>query len=61
MVQLFQDSDGNGTADTAVGGLIDPDNVKSIWRAGKLLWSRNIATSPRKLVASKNINDTKHP
>jgi len=47
MVQLYQDTDGNGSADVTVGGLIDPDVVKSIWRAGKLLWSRNLLTSPR--------------
>ena len=54
MVQLYQDTDGNGTGDVAVGGLIDPDNVKSLWRAGKLLWSRNISSSPRKLLTSTN-------
>ena len=48
MVQLYQDTDGNGDGDTAVGGLVDPDVVKSLWRAGKLLWARNIdpATPP---------------
>ena len=52
MVQLYRDSDGDGTGDIQVGGLIDPDNVKSIWRAGKLLWSRNISTNPRNLKTS---------
>ncbi|HZV82818.1 MAG TPA: pilus assembly protein PilY, partial [Geobacteraceae bacterium] len=52
MVQLFQDTDGDGTGDAAVGGLIDPDYVKSLWRAGKLLWQRNITSSPRNLLTS---------
>jgi type IV pilus assembly protein PilY1 len=47
MVQRYVDSNGDGVAEGTVGGLIDPDDVKSIWRAGKLLWSRNISTSPR--------------
>jgi len=54
MVQRSQDTNGDGTGDTAVGGLIDPDYVKSIWRAGKLLWSRNISTSPRTIKTSLN-------
>lgn len=61
MVQLYQDVDGNGTGDTAIGGLIDPDSVKSLWRAGKLLWERNIDTSPRKLVTSINADDPTAP
>ena len=43
MVQRFVDSNGDGTADTSVGALIDPDAVKSIWRAGRQLWSRTAA------------------
>lgn len=61
MVQLYQDADGNGSGDTAVGGLIDPDSVKSLWRAGRLLWARNINTSPRKLVTSINADDPTAP
>ncbi|UFS69638.1 pilus assembly protein PilY [Geomonas sp. RF6] len=44
MVQLYQDSDGNGTGDTAVGALIDPDEVHSLWRAGELLYLRSPGT-----------------
>ena len=46
-VQLLQDSDGNGTADAAVGAPIDPDQLKSLWRAGKKLWSRDLLATPR--------------
>ncbi len=56
MVQLLSDDDGNGTGDTLQGGLIDPDNVKSLWRAGKLLWARDLVDNPRKLYTSTNAN-----
>lgn len=49
MVQRYSDDNGDGTGDTAVGGLIDPDDVKTIWRAGRLLWERDISASPRKI------------
>ena len=61
MVQLYEDTDGNGTGDAAVGGLIDPDNVKSLWRAGRLLWERNINTSPRNLLTSINADKPTAP
>jgi type IV pilus assembly protein PilY1 len=56
MVQRFNDADGDGVVTDAdkVGGLIDPDDVKSIWRAGKLLWSRNLATLPRDIKTTIN-------
>jgi len=43
MVQRYRDSDGDAvvTDSDKVGGLIDPDFVKSIWRAGMKLWERN--------------------
>ena len=47
LVQLYQDTNGDGAGDTAVGGLIDPDLVKSIWRAGRQLWSRDLSADPR--------------
>lgn len=49
MVQRYSDTNGDGTGDTAVGGLIDPDNVKTIWRAGRLLWERDLYSDPRKI------------
>ncbi|WP_054693594.1 hypothetical protein [Geotalea toluenoxydans] len=59
MVQRYQDTNGDGAGDTAIGSPIDPDFVKSIWRAGKLLWSRNITTTgtnpdPRKIKTTLN-------
>lgn len=51
MVQLYQDTNADGAADVAIGGLIDPDDVKSVWRAGKLLWQR---TSARNILTTTN-------
>ncbi|MDD2539847.1 MAG: pilus assembly protein PilY, partial [Desulfuromonadaceae bacterium] len=59
--KLFKDTNGDGSGDTVVtsaddprvssqvAGLVNADAVKSIWRAGKSLWSRNISSDPRKL------------
>ena len=47
MVQLTQDTDGDGIGDVNSGGLIDPDALKSIWRAGRLLYTRDLSQSPR--------------
>ena len=43
MVQRYSDADGDGVVTSAnkVGGLIDPDYVSSIWRAGMKLWKRS--------------------
>jgi len=46
----FQDTNGDGKGETAIAANVDPDDVKSIWRAGKQLWlkdasSRTIYTS----------------
>ncbi|GFE58271.1 hypothetical protein AOG1_21510 [Geobacter sp. AOG1] len=46
MVQLQQDTNGDGIGDSAVT-TVDPDAVKSIWRAGKQLWARDLTLSPR--------------
>jgi type IV pilus assembly protein PilY1 len=42
MVQRYDDANGDSvvTDSDKVGGLIDPDYVNSIWRAGQMLWSR---------------------
>ena len=54
-VKLYQDLDGNGTGDT-FKGTVTPDTLKSIWRAGKLLWERDIRPghNPRTLFTSLN-------
>ena len=40
LAELKQDIDGDGSGDTIISAGSNPDDVKSIWRAGKLLWSR---------------------
>jgi len=34
---------------TTTPGQVSPDAVKSLWRAGRQLWQRNVTTSPRNL------------
>lgn len=33
-----------------VQGIVNADDVNSLWRAGKLLWNRSLSASPRKLL-----------
>lgn len=46
-VDLSQDTNGDGLGEVVKGTGLSPDDVKSIWRAGKLLWKRDASTSPR--------------
>jgi type IV pilus assembly protein PilY1 len=58
--KLYQDTDGDGDGDIAItsgtdsrvnsAGVLNADDVKSIWRAGKLLWGRNVTTDRRELL-----------
>ncbi len=41
-VALFSDLDGDGVAD-GTQTTIEPDDVKSLWKAGRLLWARNVS------------------
>jgi hypothetical protein len=43
-VKLQQDTNGDGSGDVTIAASIDPDDVKSIWRAGRLLHTRDPAT-----------------
>ncbi|MDD2366360.1 MAG: hypothetical protein PHN84_09360 [Desulfuromonadaceae bacterium] len=42
-VALSSDTNGDGTGDVSVSTGVDPDDVKSLWRAGKQLWLRDSA------------------
>lgn len=44
----FYDRNGDGNMDRAAETL-SPDAVAALWRAGRQLWSRNLATAPRRI------------
>lgn len=44
IANVGQDTNGDGKAEVTINSTQDPDEVKSIWRAGKLLWARTPAT-----------------
>lgn len=52
-VKLYTDSKGTGQADNPQPSgyplIKAPENVKTIWKAGQLLWERNLTSSARKL------------
>lgn len=64
--RLKKDTDGDGDGDVlvtsaddarvtaTVPGVVPADSVASIWRAGRLLWDRNLSTSPRVLYTYLN-------
>lgn len=54
-VSLFQDTDADGDGDTQINIGVDPDAVKSIWRAGRKLWS--MAAADRNIYTPCNIKD----
>lgn len=49
LVKRFSDGNGDGAADTPGTPLdtVSPDEVNSLWKAGRLLWNRNLTTDPR--------------
>ena len=60
LVKRYSDSDGDGSPDP--DGLVDTvniENVKTLWEAGNVLWSRNLSTTPRTIYTqlSNNLTD----
>jgi len=53
MVNRYLDVDGDGTPDSFVGKA-NLEDVKNLWEAGKALWSRDLATSPRTIYTQLN-------
>ena len=52
LVSLMKDTTGDGSTLTTIGTSYSPDdmtNVKSLWRAGYKLWSRDLSTDNRKI------------
>lgn len=56
LVKLFSDSNGDGIADNpnTPDATKEPDYVNSLWKAGSLLWQRNLATDPRTIYTGYN-------
>lgn len=58
-VLLFDDANGDGVPDSASPSLtVDPDALKSLWKAGRKLWARTLSSSPRLLYARTGIAAT---
>ncbi|ABK98614.1 Ig-like domain-containing protein [Pelobacter propionicus] len=58
-VRLLKDVKGDGTQLTLVGASYDPDdttNVKSLWRAGRLLWSRDLVSDNRTIFTHTGVS-----
>lgn len=53
MARRFQDTDGDGDADTTQPTVVF-ENTASLWKAGELLWSRDITTDPRTIYTTIN-------
>jgi len=48
LVSLNSDANGDGIADSSTpDATVSPDYVKALWKAGVLLWSRNLSSDPR--------------
>ncbi len=48
LVERFTDADGDGAPEGSIGtGSFD--EVKNLWEAGKVLWARNLVSSPRSI------------
>ncbi|HOV90596.1 MAG TPA: PilC/PilY family type IV pilus protein [Syntrophorhabdaceae bacterium] len=48
LVKRYQDTDGDGSQDSYVN-TINIEEVKNLWEAGKVLFERNVSTSPRSI------------
>lgn len=55
-VKLFSDANGDGSADNPAvpDATVTPDDVNSLWKAGRLLWRRELTTSPRTIYTGYN-------
>lgn len=53
MANRSNDPDGDGTANSLIDS-VPFENIKSLWRAGRLLWERDLSTSPRTIYTTIN-------
>jgi len=62
LVQRFADNDGDGLADSSTPvDTVNPDDVRSLWKAGKLLWERNLTNAPRTIYTGFNSSSGNTP
>jgi len=56
-VKRFSDNNGDGAADnTAVpDDTVSPDDVNSLWKAGRILWERDLSADPRTIYTHTDI------
>ena len=57
LVERYSDTDGDGAPNESLG-IGNFDDVKNLWEAGRVLWSRNLTTSPRNIYTQLNGNLT---
>ncbi|MFZ3136874.1 MAG: hypothetical protein WA126_05715 [Thermodesulfovibrionales bacterium] len=50
----FQDTDGDGDSDIQVVPPVIFENVSALWKAGQLLWSRDLSSDPRTIYTTTN-------
>lgn len=56
-VQLYEDANGDGSPDTSSPvDTVEPDKVKSLWKAGRKLWERNLSSVPRTIYTRTGIS-----
>lgn len=56
LVRLFNDNNGDGNPDSGTPDqTVEPDDVKSLWKAGRKLWARTLSTSPRLIYTHTDI------
>lgn len=62
LVNKYSDLNGDGVADSntpdAGGAAVSPDMIGSLWKAGRLLWERNLTTAPRTIYTNFNASGT---
>lgn len=50
----FQDTNGDGAADLQIVPPVVFENVSALWKAGQLLWSRDLSSDPRNIYTTVN-------
>lgn len=63
LVKRFVDANGDGAADdpSTPFDTISPDDVNSLWKAGRMLWERNLTSSPRTLYTNFGLTGSGAP